>query len=264
MSIFHHLALKQLADQQVRFAPEIKRQEQAGRARKLVTEIDPAKQYPYQYVCYRITDFRPDAHPDLLFDGATLIEDLHQLIRLLDDPMVTLDELSKRLKVSTKTIRRWRKLGLEGRRDPKGAGRHLVFKQSAIEDFMARNEDRVSRGSQFSQLSDIEREEILCRAKNLCISGGSLSDVSRCIAGQMGRSAETVRYTIKNFDRQHPDQALFPQLGGPLNQDTKLVIYNSYRRGMDVDTLAKRFQHPQDRCTASSMKYAHNACWSRH
>ncbi len=242
MSIFHHLALKQLADQQVRFAPEIKRQEQAGRARKLVTEIDPAKQYPYQYVCYRITDFRPDAHPDLLFDGATLIEDLHQLIRLLDDPMVTLDELSKRLKVSTKTIRRWRKLGLEGRRDPKGAGRHLVFKQSAIEDFMARNEDRVSRGSQFSQLSDIEREEILCRAKNLCISGGSLSDVSRCIAGQMGRSAETVRYTIKNFDRQHPDQALFPQLGGPLNQDTKLVIYNSYRRGMDVDTLAKRFQ----------------------
>ena len=210
MSIFHHEALKQLADQQVRFAPEAKRQEQAGRARKLVTEIDPNKQYPYQYVCYRITDFRPDAHPDLLFSGVTLTEDLHQLIRLLDDPLLTLDELSKQLNVSTKTIRRWRKLGLEGRRDPKGTRRHLVFKQSAIEDFLSTHEERVTRGRQFSQLSDMEREEILCRAKNLCLSGGSLSEVSRRIAGQMGRSAETVRYTIKNYDREHPDQALVP------------------------------------------------------
>jgi len=57
----------------------------------------------------------------------------------------------------------------------------------------------------------------------------------------MGRSVETIRYTIKNFDRDNPEQALFPNMTGPLEEGAKLVIYNSYRRGIAVDTLAKRF-----------------------
>src|SRR5213078_4533341 len=62
------------------------------------------------------------------------------------------------------------------------------------------------------------------------------------IARRLGRSVETFRYTIKNFDREHPEQALFPGLTGPLDAQTKQSIYSSYRRGMTVDTLAKRFQ----------------------
>jgi RNA polymerase sigma factor (sigma-70 family) len=239
---FQHQALKQLTDQQVRFAPPARRQEQAARARKLLTEIDPAKQYPYQYVCFRITDYRPDAHPDLLIDGVTLLNDLAEMVRLLDDPAVTLEELSKRLNVSTKTIRRWRKFGLEGRRDGKDSQRRLTFKQSTIDDFLLRHSDLVQRGSRFSQLTEGEREEILCRAKLLTLGGTSLTEISRSIARQLGRSAETVRYTIKNHDREHPEQALFPRLTGPLDFDTKQIIYNSYRRGINVDTLAKRFQ----------------------
>jgi RNA polymerase sigma factor (sigma-70 family) len=242
VTAFQHPVLKQLTDQQVRFAPPARRQEQAARARKLLAEIDPAKQYPYQYVCFRVTDYRPDAHADLLIDGATLAHDLAEMVRLLDDPAVTLDELSRRLNVSTKTIRRWRKFGLEGRRDGKDSQRRLLFKQSAIDDFLTRHRDLVERGGRFSQLSDAEREEILCRAKSLTTRGGGLTEVSRSIARQLGRSAETVRYTIKNHDREHPDQALFPNLTGPLDADTKQVIYNSYRRGIAVDTLAKRFQ----------------------
>jgi RNA polymerase sigma factor (sigma-70 family) len=242
VTAFQNPVLKQLADQQVRFAPPARRQEQAARARKLLAEVDPAKQYPYQYVCFRVTDYRPDAHADLLIDGATLAHDLAEMVRLLDDPAVTLEELSKRLNVSTKTIRRWRKFGLEGRRDGKDSQRRLLFKQSAIDDFLSRHRDLVERGGRFSQLTEVEREEILCRAKGLTTLGGSLTEVSRSIARQLGRSAETVRYTIKNHDREHPDQALFPNLTGPLDADTKQVIYNSYRRGIAVDTLAKRFQ----------------------
>jgi RNA polymerase sigma factor (sigma-70 family) len=242
VTAFQHPALKQLTDQQVRFAPPARRQEQAARARKLLAEIDPARQYPYQYVCFRVTDYRPDAHADLLMDGATLALDLAEMVRLLDDPAVTLEELSRRLNVSTKTIRRWRKFGLEGRRDGKDSQRRLLFKQSAIDDFLARHRDLVERGGRFSQLSDAEREEILCRAKRLTTLGSGLTEVSRSIAQQLGRSAETVRYTIKNHDREHPDQALFPNLTGPLDPDTKQIIYNSYRRGIAVDTLAKRFQ----------------------
>src|SRR5207237_1931550 len=56
-----------------------------------------------------------------------------------------------------------------------------------------------------------------------------------------GRSVETIRYTIKNFDRQNPAQALFPDAQGILDTDTKQAIFSSYRRGISVDALAKRF-----------------------
>ncbi len=80
------------------------------------------------------------------------------------------------------------------------------------------------------------------------VIGGTLTEVSRRIARRLGRSTEAVRYTIKNFDREHPEQALFPALTGPFDAATKQVIFSSFRRGISVDTLAKRFQR-----TRSSM-----------
>ena len=68
---YNNPALKQLADQQVRFAPPARRLEQLARAERLLAEIDPARQYPYAFVCFRITDFRPDSYPDLLFVEGT-------------------------------------------------------------------------------------------------------------------------------------------------------------------------------------------------
>ena len=87
MSNFKHPALKQLTDQQVRFAPPARRLEQLGRAERLLAEIDPGKQYPYQFVCFRITDFRPDSYPDLLIDGKDLIHDLCLFIAELAQSM---------------------------------------------------------------------------------------------------------------------------------------------------------------------------------
>ena len=243
MTGFTHPALKQLTDQQVRFAPPARRLDQAEQARRLLSEIEAGKRYPYQFVCFRVTGFRPDAHADLLIDGADLAGDLHEMIRLLDDRVVTLEELSKKLNVSTKTVRRWRRLGLDGRIVLVHGKRQLGFKQSVIEDFLLTNADRVERGSRFSQMTDAEREDVLRRAMRLSrVRGGTLTEVSRRIARRLGRSVETIRYTIKNFDREHPDQALFPNLTGPLDAETKQIIYNSYRRGITVDTLAKQFQ----------------------
>ncbi len=242
MTGFTHPALQQLTDQQVRFAPLARRVEQADQARRLLGEIEPGKRYPYQFVCFRVTGFRPDAYADLLIDGDALVGDLREMIRLLDD-VVTLEEVSTRLNVSTKTIRRWRKFGLEGKLILRHGKRQLSFRQSLVEDFLTTQRDRVERGGRFSQMTDAEREEVLRRAKRLShVGGGTLTEVSRRIARRIGRSVEAVRYTIKNYDREHPDQALFPNLTGPLNAETKQIIYSSFRRGIKVDTLAKRFQ----------------------
>jgi RNA polymerase primary sigma factor len=242
VSGFKQMALRQLADQQVRFAPPARRREQALRAEKLLTEVEAGKHYPYQYVCFRITEFRPDSHGDLLIEGADLAHDLREMIRLLDDPVLTLEEVSKRLNVSTKTVRRWKGLGLIGRRIVLNGRAHLGYAQSAVDDFVAAHTSRVERGSRFSQLTTREREEILCQAKRLAADGFGLTDISRNIARVLGRSTEAVRYTIKNFDREHPQQALFPQLTGPLDAGAKDLIYHSYRRGIAVETLARRFQ----------------------
>jgi hypothetical protein len=136
VAAFKHPALKQLTDQQVRFAPPARRLEQLARAQKLLGEIEPNRAYPYQFVCYRVTDFRPESYPDLLISGADLSHDLALMIEALGgtvpacepaDELVTLEELSKRLNVSTKTIRRWRKLGLVGRRVLRNGKRQVCY-----------------------------------------------------------------------------------------------------------------------------------------
>ncbi len=101
MNGFKHPALKQLTDQQVRFAPPARRVEQAEQARRLLAEIDPSKRYPYQFVCYRVTGFRPEGRADVLIDGAdgpTTCE----MIRRCSDDVLTLEEVSTQLHVSTK------------------------------------------------------------------------------------------------------------------------------------------------------------------
>jgi RNA polymerase primary sigma factor len=241
-----------LTDQQVRFAPPARRAEQLARAQRLLDEVEPGRSYPYQFVCYRVTDYRPQSYPDLLIPGGDLVHDLALFIEALggtvpavepQEHLVTLEQLSKRLNVSTKTLRRWRKLGLVGRRVLIDGKRQVCYSPEVIARFLEGNRERVERGGKFSQLSDTEREDILRRAKRLArIGGTTLTEISRRIARRLGRSVETIRYTIKNHDRDHPEQALFPSMTGPMDTITKESIYSSYRRGIDVETLARKYQ----------------------
>ena len=52
-------------EQQARFAPKERRLEQIDRAERLLGEIEPEKRYPYEYLVFRITGFRPERAPDL-------------------------------------------------------------------------------------------------------------------------------------------------------------------------------------------------------
>ncbi len=106
---------------------------------------------------------------------------------------------------------------------------------------MATNPERVRRGGQFSQLTDVERSDIIERARRLAHAGGGPAEVTRRIAKQMNRSVETIRYTLKQFDEKHPSNAIFPDHTGPLTPEAKGRIYQEYRRGTSVDVLAKRF-----------------------
>jgi RNA polymerase primary sigma factor/RNA polymerase sigma factor len=160
--------IRELCDQQARYAPREKKLEQADRAERLLAELDPKRTYTYEYLCYRITDFRPESHLSVKMTGDDAKHDLRLFVEDVSDAanlpadaagekVLTVEELSKQFKVSTKTISRWRQQGLVSRRFMFDGRKRVGFLQSSVDRFVKGNEQRVTRGSRFSQLSEEER-----------------------------------------------------------------------------------------------------------
>jgi RNA polymerase primary sigma factor/RNA polymerase sigma factor len=244
--------IRQLRDQQVRFAPREKKIDQVDRAERLLGEIDPDRTYTYEYLCFRITDYRPESYPHMKLSGAEASHDLRLFVEDVSDAanvpaneagerVLTVEELSKEFNVSTKTIARWRQLGLVSRRFMFDGRKRVGFLQSSVDRFVATNEDRVQRGARFSQLSEEERNKIIERARRLARAGACPADVTRRLAKRLGRSVETIRYTLKQFDAEHPELAIFPENSGPLSEEAKKKIYQQYKRQTGVEALAKRY-----------------------
>jgi len=250
---YQNTLIRQLRDQQVRAASRDKKLEHVNRAEKLLAEIDQNRSYPYDYLCYRITEYRPDTTTVAALAGSEIAHDLRLFVEDVSDSadvraedagetVHTVEDLSKMFNVSTKTISRWREQGLVSRRFLfDGKRKRVGFLRSSVERFVAQNTERVRRGERFSQLSDEERRDIVERARRLVRAGGCPSEVARRIARHMNRSVETVRYTLKQFDKLHPDLAVFPEQTGILTDVVKQKIYQQSRRGESVDTLARRF-----------------------
>ena len=245
-------AMRELRDQQVRFAHREKKLEEVAAAEKLLSEIEPDRIYTFEYVCYRITNVRWEAYRDVTFAGCEAKHDLGLFVEDLSDAanvdaesagerVVTIEELAQRFNVSTKTISRWRRLGLISRRFVMDGRKRVGFLESSVDRFVAQNFDKVRRGSQFSQLSDTERSMILERARRLAHAGGAPAEIVRRIARKTGRSPETIRYTLKQFDQNNVDLAIFPDNLGPIRPETKRKIFYQFHRGESAESLARRF-----------------------
>ena len=163
--------VKELRDQLTRFAPKTKKVEQAALTEKLYGEVESSRSYAFDYCCFRITNYRPEAPTRHSIASADLKHDLRLLIEDLSDsadisvsevrePVHTVDELSKKFKVSTKTISRWRDAGLVSRRLLFGGRKRVGFLQSSVDQFVAKNRGKIKRGERFSQLSEDEKSEV--------------------------------------------------------------------------------------------------------
>ncbi len=254
--MYRHPALKQLKEQQSRFTPKDRRVEQIDRAEGLLAEIASEKRYPYEYLCFRITGFRPEGFPALLLDGVDVqndlrlfIEDLSatvgQKLEQVNEPVLTVDAVGRRYNVSTRTVNRWRLQGLVARRFVIDGRTKVGFLESSLKRFVDTHQEQVERGTRFRQLTDEEREDIIRRARRLAQVGRhyGLIEIARRIARKMERSTETVRTTLKAYDRDHPDRAIFPPSTDPLDETDKSKIHRLYAgsRGVSVEALAAQF-----------------------
>jgi RNA polymerase sigma factor (sigma-70 family) len=244
--------MRQLADQQMRYAPRDVRLQQIEKAQTILSLLDPEQDYPYQDLCEQLTSYRPDRYPDLVISGADVVHDLRCFVEDLsdsadiladsfDEPVLTVQEVSDHYNVSTKTVDRWRNRGLVSRKLLFGKRKRIGFLKSDVDRFVSENVEMIDRGRRFSQLNDEEREDIIRRARRLARFGGCPSDISKRLARKLGRSPETIRYTLKNYDQEHEGNAIFPHAISPLDETQKLNILRRFRRGVPVDRLASEY-----------------------
>jgi RNA polymerase sigma factor (sigma-70 family) len=241
-------------DQQARFAPRERRLEQIDRAEVLLREIDPGKLYPYEYLCFRITGYRPDNAPqsissgeDVRHDLRLFVEDLSrtvgQKVEAVTEPVLTVEEMSRRFQVSTRTVSRWRRQGLIARRFIVNGRTKVGFLESSVTRFVADHKEQVDRSTRFRQVTEDEKDEIIRRARRMAVvPNATMAEIARRIAKKMERSPETIRLTLKNYDAQNPGRAIFPTSSNPLDEEAKAAIYRQYRRGTSVEVLAQQYR----------------------
>jgi RNA polymerase primary sigma factor len=252
MTRFHHSAIKQFTEQQVRSAPEAIRLDQLDRAETVIATLEPGTSYRFQDLCEQVANSRPRTNRDLVIDGAEAAHDLSLFVEelseslnmpadLAGEPVLTVGDVSQQYNVSTKTVDRWRKRGLVSRRFQFGNRSRVGFLKSSIDRFVRSHQNEITRGSRFSQLSLGERGEIVEAASRMVRYGSCPTEVSRKLAAQFNRSPETVRAAIRQHDEESPDRRVFATSADELTPQRKQELLARYSSGMSVDVLAKDY-----------------------
>ncbi len=240
--------------QQMAFTPIAKRHQQLQAALSLMGQIDATEDYPWEFVLFRLTGYRPKESQDHIISGRALLSDIAGLVETVSDTLdiaaadagdevLSLEQITQKFNVSTKTIQRWRRRGLAAMRFvyPDGVKR-LGFLAGDAARFATQFAGRVEKSARFRQLSEEEKADIIRRARRLAAHCQCcLKLISRLIARRTKRSPETIRYVIRRWDVEHPDQAIFPDNPGPLTVQDKRIIVDCVDRGISMDCLARRY-----------------------
>jgi RNA polymerase sigma factor (sigma-70 family) len=239
---------------QMAFTPIAKRHQQLQAALGLIGQIDVTEDYPWEFVLFRLTGYRPKESKDHIISGRALLADVASLVEMVSDTLnipvadagdevLSLEQITQKFNVSTKTIQRWRRRGLAAMRFvyPDNIKR-LGFLARDVARFTTQFAIRVEKSARFRQLSEEEKADIIRRARRLAVHCRCcLKLISRRIARHTKRSPETIRYIIRRWDAEHPDQAIFPDTPGPLTLQDKRIIVDCVERGISMDSLARRY-----------------------
>lgn len=253
MARFRSRTIRELVHQLMVGPPEVRRV-QADRLEELLAGLDPDRVYPYEFVYFRITGFRPQDEFSETYAGRELLPDLLRALEMLsrtvprpaegvDEPVLTVEQVAGRFNVSVRTVRRWRRRGLVGAYYVSRDGRaFLGVRQSASDRFARRHRPMVERSERFSRLSPEEEQRVLALARRLMEEEGlSATAASERVAAETGRAAETVRQALLRHEYAAPDAAGPAPSGRGLSAAAHREIYESFRQGTHVDALAGRY-----------------------
>ena len=240
---------------QLRFTPPNKRRKQLDSAEKLLTIVERDKEYPFEFVFYRITGFHPKGLSELEpIKGDELAEDLRIFISKLsgqvarpvaeqNQKVYTIEELAKAFDVSTKTISRWRKRGLIARKFIFDDGKkRFGFSQSTVDKFVGKNPNLAAKAKTFVRLTKKEKQQIIKQARTLAARGTmSRYQIINRIAAKISKAHETIRYTLLNYERANPDKRIFNELPGIISPAESAELYKLFKQGCAIEELVSRF-----------------------
>lgn len=237
---------------QLLYAPPGKRIELVRQAEQLHDELEPDKNYPIDFVVYRLTRRRVPPSESVMLVGEAIKPDLRLLIDALSrsvempsdasDPGSTTRELAESLGVSTKTIARWRNAGLRWRWGVRDDKKTVLITQAALTAFEQGHGQRVSAASAFQRLSEPEKARLIERARRLAQAVDAPPQVIlRHLAKRSGRSVEALRQLTHRHDETHPGQPVFADRTGPLTAQQKSRIDQAYQHGSTVSALCEQF-----------------------
>ena len=238
---------------QLMYTPEGVREEQLLNIEHLIYEIAGNVEYPYEYVCYKITGYRPEGGVGKPFPGGQLRVDLCKLLGKLSEtvstpaakqpePVYTVEEVEKLYSVSTRTVFRWRQKGLVARKYVFNGRKRTGIRKSALEKFVESNGAKIERSSRFSRLHKSEKETIVELAVKYHRGLGlSFSDITERLSQELGRSREAIRYTLRRHDQENPTQRIFPLGLMPLTEHERRRICRDFLAGERMSYLTKKY-----------------------
>jgi RNA polymerase sigma factor (sigma-70 family) len=240
---------------QLRFSPQKKRKKQLDSAEKILALIKPETEYPFEFVCFRITGFHPkEPVAEQLIKGDELADDLRIFISKLStqvaepaaeqkEKVYSTETLAAAFDVSTKTIHRWRQRGLTARKFIFDDGAKLYgFLQSSVDRFVKKNPKVVSKAKTFGQLTSQQKQWIIKQA-TLLTAKTTLSryQIIDQIAAKIGRVHETIRYTIANYEKANPDKSISRHPPGAISGEKAAQLYKMFRQGDGIEELMANF-----------------------
>lgn len=235
------------------YTPESVREEQLLNIERLIYEMAGEVDYPYEYVCYKITGYRPQGGVGAPFPGEQLRTDLCRLLGRLSEtvntpatrqpePVYTVEEVEKLYNVSTRTVFRWRQKGLVARKYVFNGRKRTGIRKSALEEFVQKNGAKIERSTRFSRLDKSERVTIIDLAtKYQREQGLSFSAITEKLSQELGRSREAIRYTLRRHDQECPTQRIFPLGLMPLTEHERRRICRDFLAGSKMSYLTKKY-----------------------
>ena len=236
---------------QLCYSPERRRVEQLERLEQLVAEIKPSRNYRFDQIAERITNYKPSKATDERIPGADLRQDLailmEDLSNLVDvaaadvpEPVYSVGQLMDMYDVSPAVIMQWRIGGLPVRCYvmPDGV-RRMGVRRSAIDAFMADVIAAAVRSPKFSRAS--ERQILNEAARLLAKMPISLSQLAAAVREKFGLDDLAAKCIVRAHDAAQPGKAFYSDTHDPLPEQTKLEIAEAHRDGISIQRHITRY-----------------------
>lgn len=248
-----HRSIRELQRELLMSPPEVRRKH-ADRLENLLMELDPDRTYPFEFLYFRVTGFRPGELSQQAFEGEEVLPDLHLLLESLseavpqstedvEDEVLTVAEVARMHNVSTRTVHRWRRRGLVARKYAFPDGRFRVgIRRAALERFEDLRGEQLERSRTFSRMDEEEEQNIVQQVERYRRDEDlSLTEAAGRVAEQVGRSQESVRLLLKRYSEENPDRELLRAQPGTIERADRRRIHRAFRQGTPAEELAEEY-----------------------